>query len=67
MVETLRNNFVKRWNYTEEHAKKTVALFGVQKIDELLNEKRAKAKGGYVHRIQKVKKRIFLFKIIIII
>ena len=36
MVDTLRNNLVKRWNYTEEHAKKAVVLFDVQKTDELL-------------------------------
>lgn len=35
MVETLRNNLHKRWNYTEEHAKESVIQFDVQRTDEL--------------------------------
>lgn len=35
MVDTLRNNLHKRWNYTEEHAKESVIQFDVQKTDEL--------------------------------
>ena len=31
MVDTLRNNLVKEMNYTEEHAKRVVVLFDVQK------------------------------------
>lgn len=37
MVETLRNNLVKRWNYSENEAKKRVVLFDIQKTDELLH------------------------------
>ena len=36
MVETLRNNLVKRWNYSEEEAEKSVIRFDIQKTDELL-------------------------------
>ena len=36
MVDTLRNNLVKRWNYSEKHAKDTVIQFDIQKTDELL-------------------------------
>ena len=35
MVETLRNNLVKRWNYSEKEAKKSVIRFDIQKTDEL--------------------------------
>ena len=35
MVETLRNNLVKRWNYEKEDAEKSVIRFDVQKTDEL--------------------------------
>lgn len=35
MVDTLRNNLVKRWNYSEEHAEKSVIRFDVQKTEEL--------------------------------
>ncbi len=35
MVDTLRNNLVKRWGYSEENAKKSVIQFDVQKTDEL--------------------------------
>ncbi len=35
MVDTLRNNLVKRWGYDEEHAKESVIQFDVQKTDEL--------------------------------
>lgn len=37
MVDTLRNNLVKRWNYSDDKAKKAVVLFDVQKTEELLN------------------------------
>lgn len=37
MVETLRNNLIKRWGYKEDDAKKAVVLFDIQKIDELLS------------------------------
>lgn len=37
MVNTLRNNLVKRWNYSEENAKKAVIRFDIQKTDELIN------------------------------
>lgn len=37
MVETLRNNLVKRWGYTEQEAKKRVVLFDIQKTEELLH------------------------------
>ena len=39
MVDTLRNNLVKRWNYDAEEAKKSVVLFDIQKTDELLHGK----------------------------
>jgi len=35
MVDTLRNNLVKRWGYSEADAKKSVIQFDVQKTDEL--------------------------------
>ena len=37
MVDTLRNNLVKRWNYSSEHANQAVVLFDVQKTDELIH------------------------------
>lgn len=37
MVDTLRNNLVKRWNYTEEKAKNSVIKFDIQKTDELIH------------------------------
>ena len=37
MVETLRNNLVKRWNYTQEEAEKAVIRFDIQKTKELLS------------------------------
>ncbi|MBR0427800.1 MAG: DNA cytosine methyltransferase [Clostridia bacterium] len=37
MVQTLRNNLIKRWNYNEEKAKKSVIRFDIQKTDELFN------------------------------
>ncbi len=39
MVDTLRNNLVKRWNYSEEVAYKSVIQFDVQKTDELFHGK----------------------------
>lgn len=36
MVDTLRNNLVKRWGYTEEKAEKSVIRFDIQKTNELL-------------------------------
>lgn len=36
MVDTLRNNLIKRWKYKEEEAKKRVVLFDIQKTDELI-------------------------------
>ncbi len=37
MVETLRNNLVKRWGYKEDEAEKSVIRFDVQKTEELFN------------------------------
>ena len=37
MEDTLRNNLVKRWGYTEENAKKSVIQFDVQKTEELFS------------------------------
>ncbi len=37
MVDTLRNNLVKRWGYSEAEAKKSVVQFDVQKTDELFS------------------------------
>lgn len=37
MVETLRNNLIKRWNYSVDSAKKAVIRFDIQKTDELIN------------------------------
>ena len=39
MVETLRNNLVKRWDYSIEDAEKSVIRFDIQKTDELFNGK----------------------------
>jgi len=39
MVDTLRNNLVKRWGYSEEDAQKSVIQFDVQKTDELFGGK----------------------------
>lgn len=39
MVETLRNNLIKRWDYSENEANKSVILFDIQKTDELINGK----------------------------
>ncbi|SDB02205.1 DNA cytosine methyltransferase [Eubacterium oxidoreducens] len=36
MVDTLRNNLVKRWGYSEEEAKERVIRFDIQKTDELM-------------------------------
>ena len=36
MVDTLRQNLIKRWNYSKENAKKSVIQFDIQKVDELL-------------------------------
>lgn len=36
MVDTLRNNLIKRWKYKEAEAKKRVILFDIQKTDELI-------------------------------
>ena len=37
MVETLRTNLIKRWNYSANMAKKTVIHFDIQKTQELIN------------------------------
>lgn len=39
MVNTLRNNLVKRWGYSEEKAKKSVIRFDIQKTEELMHGK----------------------------
>lgn len=39
MVDTLRNNLVKRWGYSVENARKSVIQFDVQKTDELFGGK----------------------------
>lgn len=53
MVETLRNNLIKRWGYSEDKAKKTVILFDIQKTEELLNgnwsQGTIKIYGNYNH------------------
>ena len=36
MVETLRNNLIKRWGYSEKDAKQKVIRFDIQKTEELL-------------------------------
>lgn len=42
MVETLRNNLISRWNFSEEKARRTVIEFDIQKTDELLKGKWSK-------------------------
>ena len=37
MVETLRNNLIKRWGYSQEKACKSVIRFDIQKTEELIN------------------------------
>lgn len=37
MVDTLRNNLVKRWGYSEEKAARSVIRFDIQKTEELLH------------------------------
>lgn len=37
MVETLRTNLIKRWNYSVNMAKETVIHFDIQKTQELIN------------------------------
>lgn len=37
MVDTLRNNLVKRWGYSEAKAKEHVIQFDIQKTDELMH------------------------------
>lgn len=37
MVDTLRNNLVKRWGYSKEKAERSVIRFDIQKTDELLH------------------------------
>ena len=37
MVNTLRNNLIKRWGYSHEDAMKSVIRFDIQKTDELLH------------------------------
>lgn len=37
MVNTLRNNLVKRWKYSKEEAEKAVIRFDIQKTDELIH------------------------------
>lgn len=37
MVDTLRNNLHKRWNYSEEHARESVIQFDVRKTEELFS------------------------------
>lgn len=37
MVDTLRNNLIKRWGYSKEKAHETVVHFDLQKYDELIN------------------------------
>lgn len=39
MVDTLRNNLIKRWGYNTEQAKKSVVMFDIQKTDELIHGK----------------------------
>lgn len=54
MVDTLRNNLIKRWGYNEDDAKKAVVLFDIQKTDELLSgnwsEDTVKLYGSYNHK-----------------
>lgn len=37
MVNTLRENLIKRWGYSEQEAKKRVIRFDIQKTHELMN------------------------------
>lgn len=37
MVETLRNNLIKRWNYSSKESLERVVYFDIQKTDELIN------------------------------
>lgn len=37
MVDTLRENLIKRWNYTKKDALKKVIQFDIQRTDELIN------------------------------
>lgn len=37
MVDTLRENLIKRWNYSKEKAEERVIQFDIQKTDELIN------------------------------
>ena len=37
MINTLRNNLMKRWNYSEEKAKQSVIRFDIQKTAELIH------------------------------
>lgn len=37
MVDTLRNNLIKRWGYSSEEALKRVIQFDIQKTDELMH------------------------------
>ena len=60
MVDTLRNNLIKRWKYKEEEAKKRVVLFDIQKTDELI-------KGNWKKDTQKVIVRLQLIQQIRII
>lgn len=49
MVDTLRQNLIKRWHYSEEEAKKAVIRFDIQKVDELVSgcwSKESKDKYG---------------------
>ena len=37
MVKTLRNRLIKKWNHSEDEAKKSVIHFDIQKTEELIN------------------------------
>lgn len=54
MVDTLRNNLIKRWGYNEDDAQKAVVLFDIQKTEELLSgnwiEETKKTYGDYNHK-----------------
>lgn len=39
MIDTLRQNLINRWGYSDEEAKKRVIQFDIQKTNELLNGK----------------------------
>lgn len=59
MVETLRNNLVKRWGYNVEEAEKSVIRFDIQKTEELFNggwSEESKKKYAKDNNIQIVKK-----------